>query len=69
MPGELYDITAQVDCPTCGATIDVPYRQLRLQKAAACRCGNLLRLADDTPIAAIQRLIDEANPPKGENDG
>jgi len=28
----------------------------------------MIRLEDDTPIAAIQRLIDEANPPTSAND-
>ena len=40
----------------------------RLRKAAACSFGTLIQLEDDTPIAAIQRLIDEANPPHAEND-
>ena len=35
---------------------------------AACSCGAMLRLEDDTPIGAIQRLIDEANPPQSAND-
>ncbi|MDV3481588.1 MULTISPECIES: hypothetical protein [Sphingomonadales] len=69
MTGELDDICAQVDCPKCGAELSVPYRQMRLQKAAACSCGAMIRLEDDTPIAAIQRLIDEANPPHPDNDG
>lgn len=68
MVAELDDILAQVDCPRCGAVIAVPYRQLRLQKAAACSCGVLIRLEDDTPVGAVQRLIDEANPPRGDND-
>lgn len=69
MVGELDDIRAQVDCPKCGATLNVPYGEIRLRKAAACSCGAMLRLEDDTPIAAIQRLIDEANPPRSANDG
>jgi len=68
MAGELDDICAQVDCPKCGTSISVPFRQLRLQKAAACRCGALLRLEDATAIADVQRLIDEANPLEGAND-
>ncbi|MDX3911657.1 MAG: hypothetical protein QHC67_17900 [Sphingobium sp.] len=68
MSCELDDILAQVDCPKCGAVINVPYGQMRIQKAAGCSCGALIRLEDDTPIGAVQRLIDEANPPKAEND-
>lgn len=68
MVGELDDIRAQVDCPRCGASISVPFRQLRLQKAAACRCGAVIRLEDDTPLSAVQRLIDEANPPQSANE-
>ena len=68
MATDLDDILTQVDCPTCGAVINVPYRQLRLYKAAACKCGNLFRLTDDTPLAAVQALIDEANPMRADND-
>jgi uncharacterized paraquat-inducible protein A len=59
---DLDDILVQTDCPSCGAVINVPYKQLRLYKAAACSCGNLLRLTDETPVAAVQALDDEANP-------
>ncbi len=69
MTGELDDICAQVDCPNCGAELSVSYRQMRLQKVAVCSCSAMIRLEDDTPIAAIQRLIDEANPPHSANDG
>ena len=68
MGTDLDDILTQVDCPTCGTVINVPYRQLRLQKAAACKCGNLFRLTDDTPIGMLQALIDEANPVSAGND-
>ncbi len=68
MAGELDDICAQVDCPKCGAILNVPFSQIRLQKAAACSCGAMIRLEDDTPIAAIQRLIDEEKPPTSAND-
>jgi uncharacterized paraquat-inducible protein A len=68
MPGDLDDILTQVDCPTCGATINVPFGQLRLHKAAGCGCGTLLRLEDETPLAAVQRLIDEADPLSASND-
>jgi hypothetical protein len=46
----------------------VPYGEIRLRKAAACSCGAMLRLEDNTPIGAIQRLIDETNPPQSAND-
>jgi len=68
MGTDLDNILTQVDCPRCGAIINVPYSQLRLQKAAGCQCGALIRLIDDTPIAAIQSLIDEANPMDAGND-
>jgi hypothetical protein len=68
MGTHLDDILAQVDCPRCGAEISAPYSQIRLYKAAGCACGTLIRLEDDTPIAAIQALIDEANPTVAEID-
>jgi hypothetical protein len=68
MAGELDDIEAQVDCPRCGQVLSVSYREIRLLKAASCRCGALVRLEDDTPLSTIQNLIDDANPPRGEND-
>jgi hypothetical protein len=69
MAGELDDINAQVDCPRCGQVLNVSYRDIRLLKAAACSCGALLRLEDDTPLSIVQQLIDDANPPQGDNDG
>jgi hypothetical protein len=68
MGSDLDGIFVQVDCLRCGATINVPYSQIRLLKAAGCSCGALMRLEDDTPIAAVQALMDEANPPEGVND-
>lgn len=68
MAGELDDIGAQVDCPKCGAVLSIPFGEMRLRKAAGCSCGAMIRLEDDTPIAAVQRLIDEANPPSSAND-
>ncbi|MDB5738836.1 MAG: hypothetical protein JWO65_2504 [Sphingomonas bacterium] len=65
---DLDDITVNVDCPECGTMIIVPYSQVRIQKAAACSCGALIRLTDDTPIAMLQALIDEANPIDADND-
>ena len=68
MAFEFEDILAQVACPTCGASINVPFQQLRVFKAAACGCGNLLRPTDDTSISIIQMLIDEAKPTDSEDD-
>lgn len=68
MVGELDDIKAQVDCPKCGKELSVPYRVIRLQKTVGCSCGAIIRLVDDTHIGALQRLIDEENPPEAEND-
>ena len=68
MAGELDDIEAQVDCPWCGKELSVPYRVIRLQKAVGCSCGVMIRLEDNTPIGAIQALIDAQNPPTAEND-
>jgi hypothetical protein len=68
MGTHLDDILAQVDCPRCGAEISVPYSQIRLYKAAGCSCGALIMLEDDTPIGAIQALIDQTNPVVAEND-
>ncbi|WP_293880598.1 hypothetical protein [Sphingomonas sp.] len=69
MAGELDDINAQVDCPRCGRVLNVSYRDIRVLKAASCACGALLRLEDDTPLSTVQQLIDDANPPQGDNDG
>lgn len=68
MPFGLDDILAQVDCPKCGAVIDVPYGQMRLRKAAGRSCGALRHLEDGTPIGEVQRLSDELNPIAAEND-
>lgn len=68
MAGELDDVCAQVDCPRCGTVLTVTFRQLRTLKAAGCSCGALLRLEDDTPIGAVQSLLDELNGPQAEND-
>jgi hypothetical protein len=46
----------------------VTYKQIRIHAAAACSCGTLIRLEDDTRIAAVQALIDETNPMSGDND-
>ena len=67
MANELDDIEAQVDCPKCGKALSVPYRVIRLQKAVGCSCGAMIRLEDDTPLAVLQALIDEENPPEAED--
>lgn len=68
MPGDLDSILVTVDCPACGAAISVPWQQVRVHKATACGCGVLIAIEDDTPLAAVQRLIDEASPPSADND-
>ncbi len=61
MAHELDDIAAQTECPVCGRTLNIPYRTLRLERTIECpRCGETIRPIDDTPIARIQKLIDEA---------
>ncbi len=61
MSHDLDDIRAQTDCPVCGKELNVPYRTLRLGLTVECQgCGETVRLVDNTPIAAVQRLIDEA---------
>lgn len=69
MANDLDDLLLSEDCPQCGTTVRFTYAQMRLHKAAGCACGLLLRLEDDTPIAAVQALIDEADPPRADNDG
>jgi peptide subunit release factor 1 (eRF1) len=60
MPHELDDIRVNADCPNCGHEFVVTYRTLRLARTVECQgCGVTIRLGDDTPIAAVQRLIDE----------
>jgi uncharacterized Zn finger protein len=61
MAHELDDIRAQAECPVCGREHNVPYRTLRLGRTVECQgCGETIRFEDDTPITAVQRLIDEA---------
>jgi hypothetical protein len=60
MANELDDIRASTDCPVCGRKLSVPYRALRLDRTIECQgCGETSKLEDHTPIAAVQRLIDE----------
>lgn len=62
MPGnDLDDIRAMIECPACGAEFTVSRRTMRLDRTIECpRCGETIRPIDDTPIAAVQKLIDEA---------
>jgi hypothetical protein len=61
MAHELDDIRAVSDCPVCGREFSVSYRTLRLGRTFECPgCGETIRLEDDTPIGAVQRLIDQA---------
>ena len=60
MAKELDDIRAQGDCPKCGRELSVSYRTLRLSLTVECQgCGETIHLQDDTPIGAVQRLIDD----------
>jgi hypothetical protein len=69
MGDDLDDIRIAADCPGCGATVSFTYGQAKLTNAVSCRCGALLRL-DMRAIstAAVQPLIDKANPPDAAND-
>ena len=61
MANELDDITAQTNCPVCGYSLSLSYKTLRLQRTVECQgCGETIRPIDETPIAKIQALIDEA---------
>lgn len=61
MANDLDDIRASTDCPVCGRELSVAYRTLRLGRTIECQgCGETIKLEDHTPIAAVQRLIDEA---------
>ncbi|MBB4087502.1 hypothetical protein [Sphingomonas carotinifaciens] len=60
MAHELDDITAQTECPVCGRELTVSYKTLRLERVIECQgCGETIRPIDDTPIARIQKLIDD----------
>lgn len=60
MANELDDIRASTDCPACGRDLTVSYRTLRLGRSIECQgCGETIKLEDHTPIAAVQRLIDD----------
>ena len=68
MPGDLDNILAQLDCSRCGTSINVPWKQVRLHKGCGVSLWSVYQLEDDTPMAALQRVIDEANPPSAESD-
>ena len=60
MAEELDDIRVSDECPGRGHGFTVTYKTLRLGRTIECQgCGETIRLEDDTPIAAVQRLIDE----------
>lgn len=60
MAHELDDIRAVGSCPGCEREFSVSYKTLRLKRAIECPgCGETIRLTDETPISAVQRLIDE----------
>lgn len=60
MAHELDDIAAQTECPVCGRTLNIAFKTLRLARTIDCPgCGETIRPIDDTPIATIQKLIDE----------
>lgn len=62
MPGDdLDDIRALIDCPACGAGFTISRRTMRLARTIECPgCGATVRPIDDTPIAAVQKLINDA---------
>jgi uncharacterized paraquat-inducible protein A len=65
---DLDNILTEVECPSCGTVIALPYRQLRVVKAAACKCATLLILVDDTSAVRLESLIDSADLMNAAND-
>lgn len=60
MANDFDDIAAQMECPVCGRTWNIPYKTLRIQRTIECLgCGETIRPIDNTPIGCIQKLIDE----------
>jgi hypothetical protein len=46
----------------CGRVFHVSYKTLRLRRTIECQgCGETVRPIDETPIAKIQALIDDAD--------
>ena len=61
MANELDEIRLPADCPNCGEVMHVSYKTLRLGRTVECQgCGVTIKCEDDTPLAEVQRLIDEA---------
>lgn len=62
MAHELDDIAAQTECPACGRTLNIAFKTLRLARTIDCPgCDETIRPIDDTPLARVQKLIDEAD--------
>jgi hypothetical protein len=62
MANELDSIRVNADCPACGAEFVVLWKSLRLERTTECPgCGVTIRFEDDTPVGAVQRLIDEVS--------
>lgn len=60
MANDLDDIRVSTECPVCARELSVAYRTLRLSLTIECQgCGETIKLEDDTPIAAVQQLIDD----------
>ena len=57
-----------VDCPNCGTSIVVPYFQIRILRAASCKCGILIVIDDDTPPHVMRTLIVRAGLMNAAND-
>jgi hypothetical protein len=69
MSGDLDDIRINVDCPHCGASITTTYGAAKVAGVAGCICGNVIEIdLQHSDIAAVDKLIDEANPHVGKND-
>jgi len=67
MADDLDDIRVSDECPGCGHGFTVSYKTLWLGRTIECQgCGETIRLEDDTPIGAIQALIDEADAKRDE---
>ena len=57
-----------VDCPNCRRSIVVPYFQIRILRAASCKCGILIVIDDDTPPHVMRTLIVRAGLMNAAND-
>ena len=63
MASDYDDIRITVDCPDCGGSISTNWKSARIDMAFACPCGARVAIADDTPLAVVQRLVDGAGLP------